>query len=276
MKINPAGPVPKRREVRLPATLKVRVVGTDADSKFFHQAATTMDISLSGTRITGLAAKLNEGDIVSLQSIGALSRFRVCWVRDNQDGTHQLGMHCMENERCPWNYWLEIRQPNEGDRRSSERYLCNGSASLCSASFSAPIQGTLRGISADGCFVQSINVAAVGETLSGQFTLNGVQINAVAVVCRSLRAVGMGLQWCDLGCDGQERLKSILRTLPLDNIDVDSGKAKALAKVNPLHQLVAALQKRLESNPGLMHAETIRQLSGAQEKLAAALKSMQS
>ena len=53
--------MPKRRELRLPATLNVRILGIDANGKAFHQPATTLDISMSGARITGLAAKLNPG-----------------------------------------------------------------------------------------------------------------------------------------------------------------------------------------------------------------------
>ena len=84
---NPATDSPKRRELRLPATLNVRILGIDANGKAFHQPATTLDISMSGARITGLAAKLNPGDIVGLQSGGAKSRFKVAWVRSNRDGS---------------------------------------------------------------------------------------------------------------------------------------------------------------------------------------------
>ena len=56
-----------------------------------------------------------------------------------------------------------------------------------------------------------------GDIVSGQFVVNGVQINAVAEVRTSRAAVGMGLQWCDLGWDGQEKLNNLLRTLALNH-----------------------------------------------------------
>ncbi len=86
--------------------------------------------------------------------------------------------------------------------------------------FSTPIWGTLRDISAGGCYVQCVNVAADRATIvSGQFVMNGVQINAVAEVRSSRAAVGMGLQWCDLGWDGQEKLNNILRALSLNHTE---------------------------------------------------------
>jgi hypothetical protein len=271
---NPAAVVPKRREMRLPAKLDVRILGMDADGKAFHAAAATLDISLSGARITGLAVRLNQGDIVGLQSEGAKSRFRVAWVRGNRDGTYLLGLHCLEKGGSPWRD--KVQQVKEGDRRSYERFPCNGTVSLRSASLSAPLWGTLRDVSERGCYVQCIQVAELGDTLSGQFIINGVQIDGVAEVRNSLPSIGMGLQWSDLGGGGQEKLNGILRSLAKGSIDINPGKAKVLTQVNKLHQLVAALRERLESDHAMVRAETMVQLGDAQEKLTAALKSMQS
>ena len=103
-----------------------------------------------------------------------------------------------------------------GERRGNDRYPVSGSVSLHSAAFTTPIWGTLRDISAGGCYVQCVNVAAKEDIVSGQFILNGVQINGVAEVRSSRPTVGMGLQWCDLGWDGQEKLNNILRALSLN------------------------------------------------------------
>lgn len=274
----PGGPgtpvLPKRREARLPAALNVRVLGIDANGKAFHQAAVTIDVSLCGARITGLTALLNVGDIVGLQSGGDKCRFKVAWIRPNDsEGTFQLGLHCMEKGKSPWREKLQQIAP--GDRRGNERYPCNGSVSLRSTSFTTPIWGTLRDISEGGCYVQCVNVAPAGEIVSGQFILNGVQINAVAEVRTSRVTVGMGLLWCDLGWDGQEKLHNILRALALNYGETNSSKAKALGQLDKLHQLVVALRERMESNHTLVDVQMIGRLSDAEEKLAAALKSMQ-
>jgi len=271
---NQVAVLPKRREARLPAALNVRLLGIDAAGKPFHQAVTTVDISLSGARVSGLTAKLNSGDIVGLQSGGEKCRFKVSWVTNNGDGTFQVGMHCLEKGVSPWRE--KIQQSNNGDRRTDERYPCNGSVSLRSAAFTTPIWGTLRDVSSGGCYVQCVNVAAKGDILSGQFIVNGVQINGVAEVKTSRATVGMGLLWCDLGWDGQEKLNGILRSLALNYTETNSSKVKALAQVEKLQQLVVALRERLESNHTLVDVQMIGRLGDAQERLAAALKSVQS
>jgi|GEM_PF-448761 len=274
--VKPTKPVPvlpKRREARLPVELSVRVLGIDANGKAFHQAVTTINISLSGARIAGLTARLNQGDVVGLQSSGEKCRFKVSWVTNIGDGTFQVGLHCVEKGTSPWKDRLQ--QVTVGDRRTNDRYPCNGSVSLHSANFPTPIWGTLRDISAGGCYVQCVNVAPQGDIVSGQFILNGQQINGVAEVRTSRPTVGMGLLWCDLGWDGQERLNSILRALSLNYTETNSSKTKALGQLDKLHQLVTALRERLESNHALVDIQMIGRLSDAQEKLAAALKSVQ-
>lgn len=270
---NPVPVLPKRREARLPATLNVRLLGIDANGKAFHQAVVTVDISLSGAKITGLTAKLNQGDIVGLQSSGEKCRFKVSWVTSKGNGMFDVGLHCLERGMSPWRETMQ--QSTAGDRRSTERFPCNGSVALRSTTHPTPIWGTLRDIGAGGCYVQCVNVASEGEIVSGQFNLKGLQISAVAEVRSSRTTVGMGLLWCDLGWDGQEKLNNILRTLSLNHNETSTNKLKALAQLENLHQLVAALRERLESNHTLVDVQTIGRLSDAQEKLAAVLKSVQ-
>jgi hypothetical protein len=265
--------LPKRREARLPVSLNVRMLGIDANGKAFHQAAVTLDVSMSGARVSGLAAKLNPGDVIGLQSGGEKCRLKAIWISKNPDGTYQMGLHCQEKGRSPWREMME--QSTAGDRRGNDRYPCNGSVSLHAPSFTMPIWGTLRDISASGCYVQSVSVAAKDEIVSGQFTLNGIQINAVAAVQSSRPTVGMGLQWCDLGWDGEEKLNGILRTLSLNYTETNASKVKALAQVEKLHQLIVAVRERLESNHTMADVLLIGRLSDAQEKLTEALKSMQ-
>jgi PilZ domain-containing protein len=255
--------------------LNVRILGMDAGGKPFHLPATTQDISLSGARLTGVTVKLNKGDIVGLQSGGGKSRFKVAWVNGSRDGTYQVGLECMEKGASPWREQM-LPQVSAGDRRSEERYHCNGTAALHSAGSATPLWVTVRDVSANGCYVQSVEVVAEGEILSGQFNINGLQLNGVAEVRNSLPTVGMGLLWCDLGFGGQEKLTRILRTLAMNAVDATSGKAIALGHLNRLHQLVANLRERLDRENVQVEAETIGALSEAQEKLAAALKSMQS
>jgi hypothetical protein len=249
------------------------MLGIDAGGKAFHSPAITADISLSGARVMGLTAKLNQGDIVGLQSGGEKCRFKVSWTATNRDGTYQIGLQCLEKGTSPWR---DTMQKAKGDeRRVAERFHCNGSASVQASEQSTPIWGTLRDISAGGCYVQCVNPAELGDIVSGRFVVNGVQINGVAEVSSSKPTVGMGLQWCDLGCDGQEKLDNLLHTFSLGNSEANSTRIKALAQLEKMHQLVMALQERLDHTNTHVDVQMIGRLSDALERLAAALKSVQ-
>lgn len=265
--------LPKRRESRLLVALEVRILGIDARGKAFHQSEVTVDISLSGARITGLTAALNVGDIVGLQSSGDKSRFKVSWVRPNEsDGTFEVGLHCLEKGKAPWRD--KIQQLNPGERRGGERYPCEGTVSLRSTALPTPIWGTMHDISEGGCYVRCVNVAPSGEIVSGQFILNGVQIDGVAEVSSSQAMLGMGLLWCDLGWDGQEKLNRILHALSLNSGETNL-KMRALAQLERIQGLVMALRARMESSRAQVDVQTIAQVGDAEEKLIAALKSVQ-
>ena len=269
------GTIPRRREMRLPATLEVRVLGIDATGKPFHQSALTLDISPSGARITGITAKLKQGDVVGLQSGGNKNRFQVAWVIGNRDGTYELGLQCVERGASPWRERLNPKKPAGTERRSEERYTCNGTASLRSAALPAPIWGRIRDVSSHGCYVQSEFVAGVGDILSGQLTVNGIQLNAVVEVRSSLDSVGMGLAWCDLGCDGEARLERILRSLTLNRFDSSNGRELALAQLDKVGHLVVKLRERMEDENYEVNPRVIKELGEVQEQLTAALKSVQ-
>lgn len=119
----------KRREARLPVMLNVRILGIDATGKAFHQAATTVDVSLSGARVTGLTAHLNPGDIVGLQSSGEKCRFKVSWASSNGDGTYRVGLRSLEKGISLWRDKMQ-QASAAGDRRGNDRYPVSGSVSL--------------------------------------------------------------------------------------------------------------------------------------------------
>jgi hypothetical protein len=123
--------------------------------------------------------------------------------------------------------------------------------------------------------VQCVNVVPKGEIVSGEFTVREVQISAVAEVRSSRPTIGMGLRWCDLGWNGREKLNNVLRTLSLHHTESISSKQKALAQLNKLQQAVTALRERLESNHTPVDIQMLGRLNDAEEKLEAALKSVQ-
>jgi len=269
--------VPKRHEPRVAASLNVRVLGIDADGKPFHQEATTLDISLSGARVTGITAKLNPGDIVGLTSGGGKSRFKVVWLSRNRDGSFAMGLYCVEKGACPWRENLQptLKLPGK-ERRTSTRYACQGAATLRAPNATGSIFGAVRDISEHGCYVQTEGPLAVGDFVGIQFAVQGVQINALAEVSNSVNTVGMGLRWCDLGVDGESRLQRIIGFLYEQSGDSKSNKEKAIDDVSGLQKLVDSLKQRIGFPEVEVDAPTMQLLTEAREKLAAALKNLDS
>lgn len=273
--VRAAGPieVPKRREVRLAAALEVRVLGMDANGKVFHLPATTLNISPSGASITGLAAKLNEGEIVGVQSSGMKSRFKVVWVRPNPDGTFQAGLHCMEKGATPWRDHLQDPGIDAGD---DGRYECHGTAALTVHSSRAAVRGMVRDLSQTGCYLRTEDVVAEGEVLSGKFFFPGIQFDGVAEVRNPVPGVGMALRWTDLGGKGQEKLTYILTTLAVVDSESELCTAKAKLRLFEVSQAITQLRDRLDSGKLLVRPQVARDLDEALDRLTAAMRTLQS
>ena len=213
----------------------MRVLGIDANGKAFPSGGDDRDISMSGARVTGLTAQLNPGDIVGLQSGGEKCRFKVSWVTANGDGTFQVGLHCVEKGMSPWRDKIQqtalraiaaamtaipATVPSHCARQHLPRQSgapCATSAradAMCNASTWPPRETSQRAVH---CERSADQRRGRGPT--------------------SRPTVGMGLLWCDLGWDGQEKLNTILRSLALNYTETNSSKLKALAQLEKLQQL---------------------------------------
>jgi len=71
------------------------------------------------------------------------------------------------------------------------------------------------------------------------------------------------------------KLNTFWRTFSLNHNEPNSSRVKALAQLEKLHQLVAALRERVESDHTLVDVQMIGRLSDALERLSSALKSVQ-
>ena len=96
----------------------------------------------------------------------------------------------------------------------------------------------------------------------------------LAEVSNSRAMLGMGLLWCDLGWDGQEKLDRLLHALSLNSGETNL-KMRALAQLERIQGQLMAIRTRMESSHAQVDVPTIAQLGDAEEKLIAALKSVQ-
>jgi len=95
--------IDRRREPRSQVNLPLRVWGVDTRGERFLQDANAHDISLSGALLTGLDAELRSGDVIGILYAGRQARYRVVWVRYDQNGDKmQVAIHRLEKDICPW------------------------------------------------------------------------------------------------------------------------------------------------------------------------------
>jgi len=87
----------RRHKPRFRMVLPVNISGTDTTGKVFQQLAYTLDISIGGARLAGIAVPLNSGDIVALRYKQRKANFRIAWI--NRD---QVGIKQVEGEKFMW------------------------------------------------------------------------------------------------------------------------------------------------------------------------------
>ena len=74
----------------------------------FAQNALASSISSAGALLSGIARKVQSGDLVWIEYQERKARFRIVWVRESEsEQKTQAAVHKVENEKCPW---VEILQ----------------------------------------------------------------------------------------------------------------------------------------------------------------------
>ena len=93
----------RRREPRILSDLPLQVWGVDNRGERFLQSARARDISLTGALLSGLDTDLRSGDVIGILYAGRKARFRVIWVRYDENGDKMLvAIHRLAEDACPW------------------------------------------------------------------------------------------------------------------------------------------------------------------------------
>ena len=95
--------IDRRREARTPTDLPLRVWGIDTRGERFIEEARACDISLNGAMLCGLRTDLRSGDVVGVLYAGRAARYRIVWVRYDEEGDRmKVAVHRIESDACPW------------------------------------------------------------------------------------------------------------------------------------------------------------------------------
>jgi hypothetical protein len=95
--------IDRRRESRTELDLPLTIWGVDTEGERFVQEARAHDISLSGALLSGLDADLRSGDVIGILYGKKKARYRVVWVRYDDNGDKMLAaVHRLHPDACPW------------------------------------------------------------------------------------------------------------------------------------------------------------------------------
>jgi len=93
----------KRQEVRHGLTVPVRVWGMDANGQMFEQNATTVDVTTTGVRVSGIKNLLQRGCVIGVEHCSIRARYRVIWAESIENGTPgDVGLQLIETGKFIW------------------------------------------------------------------------------------------------------------------------------------------------------------------------------
>ncbi len=234
----------RRSEPRFPVTLPVRIWGVDTSGHAFSQPATTLVISLNGSRLDGVRVPLAPGDVIGAQYEKHKSRFRVIWVgTPDSIREGQVGVWCLDKDKhlfgdaasqveelaatqadaarglpTPEDPPERAVERRQGERRREERrvfprYQCEGGAEIHKRGVDARVWGTLADISLGGCHVEMMTPFPTGTEVEVILAAAGSSLRAAAVVRTCHAGCGMGVQFTEISDDDRTQLQQIVTSL---------------------------------------------------------------
>lgn len=256
----------RRRSQRVPFESSVRIYGTDSDGRAFTRLASTVNLSATGVRVSGIHVRLSVGDVLGVQSRAEKARYEVVWIGSLASvRAGELGLRCLEPQKWIWkvnppgvaedNY---EPPPKRNDRRRSPRFSCDFGVEVRTSPDVAGAYARCTDISSGGCYVETWSPQPVGAVLTLIARVRNGELRAVATVRAMHPAFGMGLQF--LRVEDPELLKKLLD-------EVSRVTAPRVASDSTLQSQTEALLSDNNAVPGqLLHAEPGSGMLNAKEE----------
>jgi len=243
------------------------------------QLAHTLDVTENSSRLAGLLAVPEPGEIIEIARGAVKARFEVLWVGAPGSAlVGQAGVRGVETNKVIWGVSIPADEPdgtlyptryrsssssvrmmerenNLVEKRLHQRVDCNGGASLWPKGSTYPIHTQMKDISRGGVYVQSTTALPVGTDVQLKMNVEGIPVQTSGVVTTSHPLVGMGIAFQGITSEQQQDLDlalQALRAAPLPNID---GKAPEPGDASPAAESQLSTSSRdLHSIAGLIHA----------------------
>jgi len=99
------------------------------------------------------------------------------------------------------------------ERRSNQRYKCEGSAELHTEASAVRTWATFSDISLGGCYVEMMTTYPVGTKMYLKLQVQEYGVNTVAIVRVSYPFLGMGIEFTEMAIEDRHRLEGLIRWL---------------------------------------------------------------
>lgn len=204
----------KRCEPRKLVQVPVRIFGTDHHGRIFSEKVTTIDVSRSGARISGVRAEIKIDEIIGLTYGQNKVHFRVKWA--GQPGTQtagQLGLLNLTPERPLWDLALPagaidpFRPEFHGERRKTPRFKCDVPVEI-RPDGQANMWGKASDISLGGCFVEMPIPLSKDAKFEIALWLGQTKVRLRGEVASSAPGFGIGVRFVGVSATDQDRLRS--------------------------------------------------------------------
>lgn len=211
----------KRREPRKAMQIAVRIFGTDRDGNIFSENISTVDVSHSGVKLTGIRAKLQNEEIIGLTYGRNKVHFRVRWIgQPNTPLDGQVGLLNLTPEKPLWDFPLpegyidnyQHQETRAGERRKSARVRCDVSVELRPPGATL-IWGKASDLSVGGCFVEMPAPLPLDSPLEIFLWLNQTKVRLQGSVASAAPGFGIGVRFLNVSPQDRELLASFVRVL---------------------------------------------------------------
>jgi hypothetical protein len=215
--------VEHRSETRVSSILPVVVHGTDTFGRPFTTHADAINVSDSGTRISGLHVTLTPGARIEVESQGRKTSYLVEWIGAEhtlQDG--QIGARCLDLNAgpasMPGSYEHNEMPMSAGaqasveERRRFPRKVCRIETQVTTEDESVRLPGKVTDISLDGCYIEMMSPLPSSTIIHILLALDGETIMTTGIVRYSQMGLGMGVEFMAMNPEDFERLRSFAPT----------------------------------------------------------------
>jgi hypothetical protein len=190
----------------------VRIFGTDQQGRIFSETVTTVDVSRSGVKLTGVKASISVDEIVGLTCGKNKAHFRVKWIGQSGSSTEgQIGLLNLTPERPLWDLNLPVaisdafRPEFRGERRKTPRVNCDVPVQLLPTG-EANMWGKASDISLGGCFVEMAIPLKSEARFEISLWLGNTKLRLRGEVASTAPGYGIGVRFMEVTPEQQQIL----------------------------------------------------------------------